>query len=202
MRIRKKIQCYSTMLARACVCVVQQTITQWSSQRTTNIIFFHICKIIIVLLLQDTSSCQCQVAFFIIFFLTTTRLCASPHIFWWAQMKEKKVKESNGKNCSPFSDSWYSRGNTAISAIISGLGGWCLSFLCCLIVLPKLPLRGRFAMVGTDIFPNSLAMMHCGGSSEDSAVSLILLFTLVNSTLSCEGGWVCYFNCSITLLAK
>ena len=41
-------------------------------------------------------------------------------------------------------------------------------------------------MVAADIFANSLAMMRCGGSSEDSAVSLILLFTLVNSTLTWE----------------
>ena len=43
-------------------------------------------------------------------------------------------------------------------------------------------------MVVADIFANSLAMMLCGGSSEVSAVSLILLFDLVNSTLISEGG--------------
>ena len=108
------------------------------------------------------------------------------------------TKYTKSKNCSLFSDSWYSRGNTGISALISGLGGWCLSFLCCLIVLPKFSLRRRFAMVVAAIFANSLGMMRCGGSSEASAVSLILLFTLVNSTLAWEGGWVCSFNCSLS----
>ena len=108
---------------------------------------------------------------------------------------------SKSKNCSPFSSSWYSRGNTGISALISRLDDWCLSFLCCLIVLPKFSLCERFAMVVADIFANSLAMMRCGGSSDVSAVSLILLFTLVNWTLICEGG-LCSFNCSITLSPK
>ena len=101
-----------------------------------------------------------------------------------------------------FSDSWYSRGNTGISVSISGLGGWCLLFFCCLIVLPEFSFRGRFAMVAADIFANSLAMMSCGGSSDVSAVSLILLFTLVNSTLTCRGGCVCSFNYAITLSPK
>ena len=48
---------------------------------------------------------------------------------------------------------------------------------------PKFSLRGKFAMVATDVFANSLAMMRCGSSS-DSVVSLILLFTLVSSTLT------------------
>ena len=56
--------------------------------------------------------------------------------------------------------------------------------------------------VTADIFANSLAMMPCGGSSEVSAVSLILLFTLVHWTLTCKGGWVCSFNCSIMLSPK
>ena len=72
MRIRKKIQAYSTMWARARV--VQQTITQWSCQRRKGIIFFRLCKIIIVLLLQDTCFCHCQAVFFIIFSLTTFRI--------------------------------------------------------------------------------------------------------------------------------
>ena len=63
-------------------------------------------------------------------------------------------------------------------------------------------LGGRFAMVAADIFANSLAMMSCGGSSDVSAVSLILLFTLVNSTLTCRGGCVCSFNYAITLSPK
>ena len=33
-------------------------------------------------------------------------------------------------------------------------------------------------MVGTDTFANSLAMMRCGGASEVSAVSLIVLIAL------------------------
>ena len=94
MRTRKKIQSYSTMGARACVCVLQQTITQWSCQRRTDIIFFRICKIIIVLLLRDTCSYHCQVVLFVIFSLTTTRLCASPHIFWLAEIKETMVKKN------------------------------------------------------------------------------------------------------------
>ena len=98
---KKKIQSYSTMWARAGVCVVQQTITQWSCQRRADIIFFRICKIIIVLLLRDTCSCHCQVVFFSIFSLTTTRLCASPHIFWLAQIKETMVKKNfcEQQNC-------------------------------------------------------------------------------------------------------
>ena len=36
---------------------------------------------------------------------------------------------SKSKACSPLTDSWYSRGNTGISVLISGLRGWCLSFL-------------------------------------------------------------------------
>ena len=31
---------------------------------------------------------------------------------------------SKSKNCSTFSDSWYSRGNTGISALVFGLGGY------------------------------------------------------------------------------
>ena len=83
------------------LCVVQQTITQWSCQRRTDIIFFRICKIITVLLLRDTCSCHCQVVFFIIFSLTTTRLCANPHISWLPQIKETMVKKNFCKqqNC-------------------------------------------------------------------------------------------------------
>ena len=38
---------------------------------------------------------------------------------------------SKSKNCSPFSDSWHSRGIRGISGLISGLGGWCLPFVWC-----------------------------------------------------------------------
>ena len=102
MRIRKKNSVLFYLVgARASVRVLQQTITQWSCQRRTDIIFFHICKIIIVLLLQDSCSCHCQVILFIIFCLKTTRLCASPHIFWLAQMKETMVKKNfcEQQNC-------------------------------------------------------------------------------------------------------
>ena len=109
---------------------------------------------------------------------------------------------SKSKNCSSFSDRWCSRGNTGISAFISGFGGWCPSFLWCIIVFPLFSLGGRLAMVAADIFANSLAMMCCGGSSDVSAVSLILLFTLVNSTLTCRGGCFCSFNYAITLSPK
>ena len=84
---------------------------------------------------------------------------------------------AKSKHNFQFSDSWYSRGNTGISALISGLRDWCVLFFWCLIVLPEFSFRGRFAMVAVDIFANSLAMMF---------VSLILLSTLVNSTLTCQ----------------
>ena len=75
---------------------------------------------------------------------------------------------------------------------------WLVSVVSLLSDCPKFSLRGKFAMVATDVFANSLAMMRCGSSSEDSVVSWILLFTLVSSTLTWEGGWVC----SITLSPK
>ena len=40
-------------------------------------------------------------------------------------------------------------------------------------------------MVVAGIFANSLVMMRCGGPSEVLAVSVILLVTLINSTLTC-----------------
>ena len=96
------------------------------------------------------------------------------------------------KKCSSFSDSWYSRDITGSPALISGLGGWCLSFLWCLIVLPKFSLHGRFiAIVAADTFAYLLAMVSCGVSSVVSALYLILLFTLLNATLKLRKFEVC-----------
>ena len=88
------------------------------------------------------------------------------------------------KKCSPFSDNWYSRDNTGSPALISGLRGWCFSFLWCLIVLPKFSFYGGFiAIVAADTFAYLLAVVSCGVSSVVSALYLILLFTLLNATL-------------------
>lgn len=57
-------------------------------------------------------------------------------------------------------------------------------------------------MVGTDTFANSLAMMRCGGASEVSAVSLIVLIALVRFTFNYKGGWVCSVNFAITVSSK